>query len=102
MEQSRLVESPKVGDEGVVLRGGNVWELTTETGERVVVDRGFRPRCGDIRNRWRCGPDGLWRRPFRTSRYVMPRRPGPQPQQGCVNYLPMITPPSTTTGRDYQ
>lgn len=54
MEENAVVE----------LRGGHVWELTTESGERVVVDRGFRANGGSIRDRWRAGLDGAWQRLF--------------------------------------
>ena len=50
--------------EVVELRGGHVWELTTASGERVVVDRGFRANGGSIRDRWRVEPDGAWQRLF--------------------------------------
>lgn len=49
--------------EFVELRGGRVWELRTASGERVVVDRGFRPNGGSTRSRWR-QRDGSWRRLF--------------------------------------
>lgn len=50
--------------EVVELRGGHVWELLTDSGERVVVDRGFVRNGGSIRDRWRIGPDGSWQRLF--------------------------------------
>lgn len=45
----------------VELRGGRIWELLDADGERVVIDRGLRPRGGSIRNRWRVRDEGRWR-----------------------------------------
>ncbi|KTR86129.1 hypothetical protein [Leucobacter chromiiresistens] len=67
MEHDQATTTPgQVRPQGEVveLRGGGIWELTTTSGERVVVDRGFRPRGGDIRNRWRRVADEPWRRLF--------------------------------------
>lgn len=61
MEQGDAAET---ATEVVELRGGHVCELTTESGERVVVDRGFSANGGSIRDRWRVEPDGVWQRLF--------------------------------------
>lgn len=61
MEQDHVATKP---GEVVELRGGRIWELTTESGERVVVDRGFRASGGSIRDHWRIEHGGAWQRLF--------------------------------------
>ncbi|BCW44712.1 hypothetical protein StoSoilB5_18960 [Arthrobacter sp. StoSoilB5] len=52
----------------VDLRGGRGWELRTESGELVVVDRGFSANGGRMRDRWKVGPGGALPRLFWVGR----------------------------------
>lgn len=51
-------DSATATTEIVELRGGKIWELTTESGEQMVIDRGFVSNGGSIRDRWKVEPDG--------------------------------------------
>lgn len=43
MEHDHAATTSAAQGETIELRVGRVWELTTTSGERVAVDRGFRP-----------------------------------------------------------
>ncbi|KAB1661917.1 hypothetical protein F8O07_08560 [Pseudoclavibacter sp. CFCC 13796] len=51
-------DSATATTEIVELRGGKIWELTTESSEQMVIDRGFASNGGSNRDRWKVEPDG--------------------------------------------